>query len=348
MNLTPIFRTATLFAAIAGAIAAGVAGAAVKLNTEAQKVGYTLGADIAKDIWASSKTLGQDPNEVIDVNGLILGLYETYQNNGTPVSLSEEEMSEVLQGFMQKQMQAYQEKMNKELRQNLEEGKKFLDDNKTKEGVQVTASGLQYSVKEEGSGKSPAEGDFVRVFYQGRLLNGKVFDSNLGEEKPAELELQYMIPGWVEGLQLMKEGAKYTFFIPSDLAYGEMGAGQDVPPNSTLIFDVELVKVLSAEEAAQAKQAEQAQAESVVQSEVQAQKVEENLAAEGKTAEAKAQESKTDEMKSQEKKSDESKSGEVKTDESKTDETKAEKSNPIGQAVNNAIDDVVSGAIKSN
>ena len=131
----------------------------------------------------------------------------------------------------------------KALRLNREAGEKFLAENGKKEGVHTTASGLQYVIEKEGTGKSPSATDNVTVHYTGRLLDGRVFDSSVSRGEPATFPLNRVIPGWTEGLQLMKEGAKYVFFIPSDLAYGAQGAGRDIPPHSTLIFEVELIKV---------------------------------------------------------------------------------------------------------
>ena len=125
-----------------------------------------------------------------------------------------------------------------------EAGEKFLADNKTREGVKVTASGLQYVVEKEGEGAQPTAEDEVTVHYRGRLLNGQVFDSSVQRGEPATFPLNRVIPGWTEGVQLMKEGAKYTFFIPSDLAYGPQGIPNAIPPHSTLIFEVELIKVI--------------------------------------------------------------------------------------------------------
>lgn len=126
----------------------------------------------------------------------------------------------------------------------LEIGKAFLAENATKPGVITTASGLQYIALTEGTGKSPKKKDTVVVNYRGTLINGVEFDSSyLAGREPAEFPLNRVIKGWTEGLQLMKEGAKYRFFIPSHLAYGTRGAGIDIGPDETLIFDVELLKV---------------------------------------------------------------------------------------------------------
>ena len=125
----------------------------------------------------------------------------------------------------------------------LEQGEKFLKENATKEGVKATASGLQYLVLTEGTGKSPKATDTVLVHYRGTLLNGTEFDSSYKRNEPIEFPLNRVIAGWTEGVQLMKEGAKFRFFIPSNLAYGARGAGRDIGPNETLIFEVELLKV---------------------------------------------------------------------------------------------------------
>ncbi|MBD5304234.1 MAG: FKBP-type peptidyl-prolyl cis-trans isomerase [Bacteroides sp.] len=123
------------------------------------------------------------------------------------------------------------------------EGEKYLEENGKKENVKTTASGLQYVVEKEGEGAQPTAEDEVTVHYTGKLLNGTVFDSSVNRGEPATFPLNRVIPGWTEGVQLMKEGAKYIFFIPSDLAYGAQGVPNVIPPHSTLIFEVELIKV---------------------------------------------------------------------------------------------------------
>jgi len=124
-------------------------------------------------------------------------------------------------------------------------GADFLKEHAQKEGVKTTPSGLQYKVLKEGEGKSPKATDNVRVHYRGTLLNGTEFDSSIKRGEPAEFPLNHVIKGWTEGVQLMKEGAKYQFFIPANLAYGERGTpGGPIGPNETLIFEVELLKVL--------------------------------------------------------------------------------------------------------
>lgn len=123
------------------------------------------------------------------------------------------------------------------------EGESFLAENGKKENVLTTPSGLQYVIEKEGTGAQPTAEDEVTVHYTGKLLDGKVFDSSVNRGEPATFPLNRVIPGWTEGVQLMKEGAKYTFFIPSDLAYGAQGVPGAIPPHSTLVFEVELIKV---------------------------------------------------------------------------------------------------------
>jgi len=131
-------------------------------------------------------------------------------------------------------------KKKQEAKENLEAGKKFLEENAKKDGVKTTASGLQYKVITEGKGDKPKTGDTISVIYKGTDINGKTFD----EQKDAiDFPLENMIPGWVEGLQLMSPGAEYEFYIPSNLAYGEIGAGNVIKANSVLIFNVKLVDV---------------------------------------------------------------------------------------------------------
>lgn len=148
---------------------------------------------------------------------------------------------EEAQTLINEYLQNLEEEMTKAAR---EAGEKFLEENKKNEGVKVTASGLQYVVEKEGEGAQPTATDEVTVHYTGKLLNGQVFDSSVKRGEPATFPLNRVIPGWTEGVQLMKEGAKYTFFIPSDLAYGPQGIPNAIPPHSTLIFEVELIKVI--------------------------------------------------------------------------------------------------------
>ena len=130
-----------------------------------------------------------------------------------------------------------------EIKSNMEMGREFLAENAKNDSVKVTESGLQYMVLKEGTGAKPGPTDEVTVHYTGKLIDGTVFDSSVERGEPTTFPLNKVIAGWTEGLQLMSEGSKYRLFIPSELAYGEKGAGSDILPNSALIFDVELIKV---------------------------------------------------------------------------------------------------------
>lgn len=156
---------------------------------------------------------------------------------GTDLKIDEAEAQALVQEYLQKKG----EEKAKALKA---EGENFLAENAKKEGVVTLPSGLQYQVLKEGNGKSPKATDQVKCHYEGTLINGKVFDSSYRRNEPATFPLNGVIAGWTEGLQLMKEGAKYRFFIPFNLAYGTRGAGQDIPPYAALIFDVELIEVI--------------------------------------------------------------------------------------------------------
>lgn len=157
--------------------------------------------------------------------------------DGSEPAIGVEEAQKLIQDYLN-DLQAKAEETAKAA------GKKFLEENKKNADVKETASGLQYVVEKEGTGAQPTAEDEVTVHYTGRLLDGTVFDSSVNRGEPATFPLNRVIPGWTEGVQLMKEGAKYTFFIPSDLAYGPQGIPGAIPAHSTLIFDVELIKVI--------------------------------------------------------------------------------------------------------
>ena len=125
----------------------------------------------------------------------------------------------------------------------MDAGKKFLEENAKKEGIQTTASGLQYEVLRAGDGPKPGAANTVEVHYEGRLIDGKVFDSSYQRKQTISFPLNRVIPGWTEGLQLMPTGSKYRLYIPSELGYGARGAGGDIPPHAALIFDVELISI---------------------------------------------------------------------------------------------------------
>ena len=200
------------------------------------KLSYALGLGIGQQL----KQMGLKDNLVIeDFAASIVDVLE-----GNELKVNNQEAQQIVNSFFQK-MEAEQNAAKAEAgKAAKEEGAKFLEENAKKEGVIVTKSGLQYEVLSEGSGKKPKATDTVRCHYEGRLLDGTVFDSSYKRNAPADFGLQQVIAGWTEGVQLMGEGAKFRFYIPYMLAYGEGGAGAMIPPCATLIFDVELIKVL--------------------------------------------------------------------------------------------------------
>ncbi|WP_214286658.1 FKBP-type peptidyl-prolyl cis-trans isomerase [Acinetobacter pittii] len=170
------------------------------------------------------------------------GLQEGAQSK--TARLTDEEMAKAINDY-KKTLEAKQlVEFQKAGQQNAQAGTAFLADNAKKSGVITTKSGLQYQVLKEGTGKKPKAASRVKVNYEGRLLDGTVFDSSIARNQPVEFQLSQVIAGWTEGLQTMKEGGKTRFFIPANLAYGEVGAGDTIGPNSTLIFDIELLDIL--------------------------------------------------------------------------------------------------------
>ena len=163
---------------------------------------------------------------------------------GNELKIKNQDAQKIVNDFFEAQESKLQAQRMEAGKVQLEEGKAFLVENGKREGVVTTKSGLQYEVLQEGTGKSPKATDKVQCHYEGRLLNGSVFDSSYKRNEPAVFGLNQVIAGWTEGVGLMKEGAKYRFYIPYLLAYGESGAGEMIPPYATLIFDVELLKVL--------------------------------------------------------------------------------------------------------
>ena len=197
------------------------------LETEMEKVSYSLGVNVAKSV----KNQGL---ESIDSEAIAQAFTDVFEGN--ELKISEQESNVILQEYFGKLAQKAQSA-------NVEAGQKFLAENGKRDGVVTTATGLQYEVLAEGSGDSPKETEQVTVHYHGTLIDGTVFDSSVERGQPATFPVNGVIPGWVEALQLMKPGAKYKLFIPSNLAYGERGAGGSIGPNATLIFEVELISI---------------------------------------------------------------------------------------------------------
>lgn len=164
--------------------------------------------------------------------------------SGTPLKVNNAEAQSLVQAFFQEQEEKQRAAAAEAGKVAKAAGESFLAENAKKEGVVVLPSGLQYQVLKEGNGKKPSATDQVKCHYEGTLIDGTIFDSSYQRNEPATFGLNQVITGWTEGVQLMSEGAKYRFFIPYNLAYGERGAGAQIPPFAALVFDVELLKVL--------------------------------------------------------------------------------------------------------
>ena len=200
-----------------------------------EKVSYSIGLRMGKNFS------GDDIK--IDLTWLSKGITDGMKKDGEPL-LTDKEQREVMIEF-QKDLQKQQiAKAAAQSKKNKEEGEKFLADNKKKDGVKVTDSGLQYQVIKEGDGAKPKATDTVKVHYHGTLIDGTVFDSSVEREEPAQFPVNRVIKGWTEALQLMQVGDKYRLVIPSDLAYGQNGAGGDIGPNAVLVFEVELLDIV--------------------------------------------------------------------------------------------------------
>ena len=203
------------------------------LKNQKDKVSYAIGLDIGGTL----KRQLIDVNEGLLTNGIKDGL------SGAKPLMTDEQVKQVMSAFQKEMMEKQVAARKATGEKNKEEGQKFLDENKKKEGWKTTASGLQYKVVKEGSGTSPKETDTVKVNYRGTLLNGTEFDSSYKRGQPATFPVNRVIKGWTEALQLMKPGSKYELVIPAELAYGERGAGAEIGSNATLRFDVELLEI---------------------------------------------------------------------------------------------------------
>lgn len=199
------------------------------LKDETDKINYSLGFQYGSDLSRQ----GVEARQEILIRGLMDAI------SGAQPQISQEQMRSILLDLRRKLAMEQQAKRAKELQQRAEEGRAYLAENAKKAGVVSLPSGLQYKIIKDGTGKSPGSQDSVSVHYRGTLINGTEFDSSYKREQPASFRLDGVIKGWTEGLQLMKEGAQWQFFIPPELAYGERGN----LANQTLIFEVELLKV---------------------------------------------------------------------------------------------------------
>ncbi len=200
-----------------------------QLKDSKDKASYSIGLNIGSNL--------KRQNVDLNLDAMMAGMKDAMSGK-TPL-LNDEEVREAMTS-LEKDMQ---QKQAAAAQKNVADGEKFLAENKTKSGVKTTASGLQYKVEKEGKGAQPKANDTVTVNYRGTLLDGTEFDSSYKRGQPATFPVSGVIKGWTEALQLMKAGSKYQLFIPASLAYGERGAGRNIGPNSTLIFDVELLEV---------------------------------------------------------------------------------------------------------
>lgn len=212
--------------ALTGAAMPALAADKPELNTDLQKNGYSVGYDIGRSI--KRQIVGVDGDAM--ARGLKDGM------SGAPAALTDAEIQQRFAAVRQESAQKIPE-------QNKKEGEAFLAKNKKEKGVKTTASGLQYKVLTAGKGKQPTPDDTVTVNYRGTLIDGTEFDSSYKRNQPATFPVKGVIPGWTEALPMMKEGSKWMLYIPANLAYGERNAGQLIGPNSTLIFEVELLSI---------------------------------------------------------------------------------------------------------
>lgn len=205
----------------------------VKIDTQTNKASYSIGLQFGSQISKIQDMVNQD--------AIILGFKDGL--TGTTPQLTTEEMQTVMQEFQKSMVEKQQAKQKEMATNGKAEGEKFLAANKTKDGVITTASGLQYKILTAGTGATPAATDTVVTHYTGTTIDGKVFDSSHKRNAPATFPVNGVIKGWTEALQLMKVGAKWQLFIPSELAYGERGAGASIGPNQVLIFEIELLEI---------------------------------------------------------------------------------------------------------
>ena len=239
-----VFKVSLLAATVAITVGCNQTGAVeVNFDNENQKTAYAIGSSLSQYVentLVKQAEYGVELDKEIILQGFTDALREKDQ-------LTEEEVLTTLKAYDEKMQEVAQAAAIEKAEKATEESKKFLEDNAKLEGVIVTDSGLQYSVITAASGEKPTATDTVTVHYVGTLTDGTVFDSSVERGSPATFPLDRVIPGWTEGVQLMSVGEKYKFVIPSDLAYGDQGAGDQIPAGATLVFEVELLEIAAAE-----------------------------------------------------------------------------------------------------
>ena len=204
------------------------------LETDVQKVSYTIGTQIGSSMEADGIK--------IDITSFVRGIEDA--RSGKPLALSQDQMQKVMASFRERMMEQMTVERAAAGEKAAAEGARFLEENAKKPGVKVLASGLQYVVVEEGNGETPKATDTVRTYYCGSLIDGSEFDHCCSYKEPTQFPVDGVIAGWTEALLLMHVGGKWRIFIPPHLAYGEKGAGRQIPPNSTLVFDLELLEIV--------------------------------------------------------------------------------------------------------
>jgi len=232
-------KKSILYFLVAGLLMAGASScqqggpANVKLETSVDSVSYAIGILVGAN---NNKQLESAPgNDKMNIEALASAFRSV--SLGEDTKISEQDAQALVQKF-------FADASKREAQENLEAGNKFLEENKTREGIKTTESGLQYEVINEGSGEKPKAEDRVRVHYHGTLIDGTVFDSSVDRGEPVVFGVNRVIPGWTEALEMMPVGSKWKIYLPANLAYGERGAGADIGPNETLIFEVELLEIV--------------------------------------------------------------------------------------------------------
>lgn len=227
---TPVFKILPVALVLLSLSACDkMGGKSVELKNDKQKISYTIGQQIGQSF--------KSQNIEVDLDVLNASINDVLK--GEKSRMTEQEMQQTMMTMREQMMKKGEE----EAKTNKEKGDKFLEENKKKEGVKVTASGLQYKMEKEGEGPSPKDDSTVKVHYKGTLIDGTEFDSSYKRNEPAEFPVGGVIKGWTEALKMMKPGGKANLVIPSDLAYGPMGR-PGIPPNSVLQFEVELLEIV--------------------------------------------------------------------------------------------------------
>ena len=222
-----------LVAVALGLVMSTAINAADALNTDLDKLSYSIGSDLGKNF----KSQGIEVNPTVLAEGIKDGM------SGSALKLTDEQMKDVLNKFQKDLMEKRTAEFNKKAEENKVKGEAFLAKNKAKEGVVTLADGLQYKIIKNGTGAKPGKDDNVTVEYKGTLISGEVFDSTEKTGKPATFKLSQVIPGWTEALQLMPVGSTWEIYVPANLAYGQRSVGGPIGPNETLIFVVDAIGV---------------------------------------------------------------------------------------------------------